>query len=160
MLYSYAEFAKLINKSTQTLKEWNKKGKLKPKVIHEDGNEYYTEEQLLEVINPQALLSKKIIIAYTSVVPENADFLNTKLKFLKQYTNNISPDHKLLSDIRNNSSLKEPGISEVIQLLASNKVHTLILFDENELVNKELLPFFKKLIQAKETKIIIIKKGE
>ena len=56
MLYSYAEFAKLINKSTQTLKEWNKKGKLKPKVIHEDGNEYYTEEQLLEVINPQALL--------------------------------------------------------------------------------------------------------
>lgn len=160
MLYSRLEFANLTNKTTATLRNWEKIGKLVPKVIHDNGDKFYTEEQLFEVINPQALLTTKIIVAYTSVVPENADFLNTKLKFLKQYTNNISPDHKVLSDIRNNFSLKEPGISELIQLLASNRVHTLILFDENELVNEELFPFFQKLIKAKDTKIIIIKKGE
>jgi len=44
--YSIGEFAKAIGKTTKTLRNWDKNGKLKPVRVEDSGYRYYSQEQL------------------------------------------------------------------------------------------------------------------
>jgi DNA-binding transcriptional MerR regulator len=44
--YSIGEFAKIIKVSEQTLRNWDKKGTLKPHHTTEYGKRFYSQEQL------------------------------------------------------------------------------------------------------------------
>ena len=44
--YSIGKFAKLIEKTTQTLRDWHKKGELIPHHVTPSGYRYYSQEQL------------------------------------------------------------------------------------------------------------------
>ena len=44
--YSIGEFAKAIGKTTKTLRNWDKNGKLKPVRVEDTGYRYYSQEQL------------------------------------------------------------------------------------------------------------------
>jgi len=44
--YSIGEFSKLIEKTSQTLREWDKKDILKPHHVEPTGDRYYSQEQL------------------------------------------------------------------------------------------------------------------
>ena len=44
--YSIGEFAKAIGKTTKTLRNWDKNGKLKPDRDEDSGYRYYSQEQL------------------------------------------------------------------------------------------------------------------
>ncbi len=44
--YAIGEFLKLIGKTPQTLRNWDKKGVLKPHHITASGYRYYSQEQL------------------------------------------------------------------------------------------------------------------
>lgn len=44
--YSIGQFAKLIGRTTQTLRNWDKKGVLKPQHGAPSGYRYYSQEQL------------------------------------------------------------------------------------------------------------------
>ena len=44
--YTIEEFAELIGKTSQTLREWDKKGVFKPHHIAPTGYRYYSQEQL------------------------------------------------------------------------------------------------------------------
>ncbi len=54
-MYSIGEFAKKIGVSIQTLRDWDKSGKLKPAYRSKGNHRYYSEDQLNE------FLDKKII---------------------------------------------------------------------------------------------------
>jgi len=44
--YSIGEFAKLIGKTEQTLRNWDKNNTLKPNHVTESGYRYYSQEQI------------------------------------------------------------------------------------------------------------------
>jgi len=54
-MYSIGEFAKKIGITIQTLRDWDKSGKLKPTYRSKGNHRYYSENQLNEI------LDKKII---------------------------------------------------------------------------------------------------
>ena len=49
-MYSIGEFAKLIGKSQQTLRNWHKKGTLIPEVVSDYGTRTYSEKQRLKYL--------------------------------------------------------------------------------------------------------------
>ncbi|AKL95748.1 hypothetical protein CACET_c23020 [Clostridium aceticum] len=49
--YTIHEFSKLIGRTTQTLRNWDKRGKLKPDHTASNGYRYYSNEQLKQVLN-------------------------------------------------------------------------------------------------------------
>lgn len=55
--YSVGEFAKLIGKNNQTLREWDKKGELKPHDIIQSGYRYYSQEQLNQFLGLKGVLA-------------------------------------------------------------------------------------------------------
>lgn len=46
--YSIGEFARMLGVSSQTLRNWEDEGKLKPHHKTENGYRYYTKEQLVQ----------------------------------------------------------------------------------------------------------------
>lgn len=51
--YSIGEFAKKINVTAQTLRNWDKTGKLKPSHLAPSGHRYYSEAQRLEYLGTE-----------------------------------------------------------------------------------------------------------
>ena len=61
--YSIGEFAKLIGKTIQTLRNWDSKGVLKPHHVTSGGTRYYSQEQLNYFLGlkPKNDTTKKVI---------------------------------------------------------------------------------------------------
>ena len=51
--YSINEFSKILGVSAQTLRNWDKNGKLHPHHTSSNGYRYYSHEQLNQVMNPR-----------------------------------------------------------------------------------------------------------
>ena len=54
--YRIGEFAKLIGKSSQTLRNWNRSGILKPAMVNDNGRKLYSKEQLDQFIQNEERL--------------------------------------------------------------------------------------------------------
>ena len=57
--YSINKFSKILGASAQTLRNWDKKGKLHPHHTSSNGYRYYSHEQLNQVMNVKPNLDRK-----------------------------------------------------------------------------------------------------
>ena len=57
--YSINKFSKILGVSAQTLRNWDKKGKLHPHHTFSNGYRYYSHEQLNQVMNVKPNLDRK-----------------------------------------------------------------------------------------------------
>ena len=64
--YSINKFSKILGVSAQTLRNWDKKGKLHPHHTSSNGYRYYSHEQLNQVMNVKPNLDR-IVIGYCRV---------------------------------------------------------------------------------------------
>ena len=58
--YSINKFSKILGVSAQTLRNWDKKGKLHPHHTSSNGYRYYSHEQLNQVMNVKPNLDRKV----------------------------------------------------------------------------------------------------
>lgn len=66
--YTIGEFAELIGKTSQTLREWDKKGVFKPHHVAPTGYRYYSQEQLNHFLSISGIKVKnRRIIGYYRV---------------------------------------------------------------------------------------------
>ena len=66
--YSIGEFAKAIGKTTKTLRNWDKNGKLKPVRVEDTGYRYYSQEQLNCFLGIKSIeATNKKVIGYCRV---------------------------------------------------------------------------------------------
>lgn len=59
--YSIAEMSKTLGISAQTLRNWDKSGKLKPHHTTNSGYRYYSQEKLNSILGIKENINKKII---------------------------------------------------------------------------------------------------
>ena len=64
--YSINEFSKILGVSAQTLRNWDKNGKLHPHHTSSNGYRYYSHVQLNQVMNIKPNLNR-IVIGYCRV---------------------------------------------------------------------------------------------
>ena len=64
--YSINEFSKILGVSAQTLRNWDKNGKLRPQHTSSNGYRYYSHEQLNQVMNMKPNLDR-VTIGYCRV---------------------------------------------------------------------------------------------
>ncbi|CAM4218649.1 hypothetical protein BAWI5_20600 [Bacillus wiedmannii] len=63
--YSIGEFADLIGKTTQTLRNWDKQNVFKPHHVTDSGYRYYSQEQLNHFLGIKGEMQlNKIVIGY------------------------------------------------------------------------------------------------
>ena len=83
--YSINKFSKILGVSAQTLRNWDKKGKLHPHHTSSNGYRYYSHEQLNQVMNVNPNLDR-IVIGYCRVSSnKQKDDLERQIENMKLY---------------------------------------------------------------------------
>ena len=89
--YSIGEFAKAIGKTTKTLRNWDKIGKLKPARVEDTRYRYYSQEQLNHFLGLKNMESKsKKVIGYSRISSHNQkDDLERQIENVKNITKKL-----------------------------------------------------------------------
>ena len=157
-MYSIGEFAKLINVTTQTLRNWDKQNKLKP-VILESGHRRYTNEHL-NLINGIKESTKINVIYCRESTKIQKESLKLQEEKIKEFciSNGIKID-KIISEFGSALNYKRQGLLELIDLITKNKVENLIIYYKDRLVRFGY-ELFEELSNKYNFKILIIDSSE
>ena len=83
--YSINKFSKILGVSAQTLRNWDKKGKLHPHHTSSNGYRYYSHEQLNQVMNVKPNLDRIVIGYYRVSSNIQKDELERQIENMKLY---------------------------------------------------------------------------
>ena len=97
--YSINEFSKILGVSAQTLRNWDKNGKLHPHHTSGNGYRYYSHEQLNQVMNIKPNLDR-IVIGYCRVSSnKQKDDLERQIENVTWYLAAQGKPFEIISDI-------------------------------------------------------------
>ena len=112
--YSINKFSKLLGVSAQTLRNWDKKGKLHPHHTSSNGYRYYSHEQLNQVMHIKPNLDR-IVIGYCRVSSnKQKDDLERQIENMKLYLTAQGKPFEIISYIGSGINYKKKGLKELI----------------------------------------------
>ena len=158
-LYSIGQFAKLIGKTTQTLRDWDKKGVLTPEYITSGKHRMYSEKQLREVLQ-FSNGKKRFNVGYTRVSSKKQENdLTRQYNLMEIFLAKQGKEYQIIKDIGSEINYKRKGLLELLRLISLNQIDTIFILHKDRLFRFcfELIEEFAKL---HNTKIIIINKQE
>ena len=131
--YSISEFSKILGVTTQTLRNWDKIGKLKPHHTASNGYRYYSQEQLDDVTNVRA--EKRITIGYCRVSSnKQKDDLNRQYENMQTYLLAQGKPFKIIQDIGSGINYRNKGLIELIELINDNRVSKVVILYKDRLL--------------------------
>ena len=150
--YSIGETAKLIGITPQTLRDWDKHGKLKPHHIASSGYRYYSLEQINQVIGTKTQNLEKKVIGYCRVSnTKQKDDLERQIEAIRLYLTAQGKPFEIVSDIGSGVNYGKPGLQKLIQQITANKVSKVVVLYKDRLLRFgfELLEYIAKLHDCK-----------
>jgi len=158
-MYSIGEFAKKIGVTIQTLRDWDKSGKLKPEFRSKGKHRYYSDNQLNEILQKKSP-KKRINVGYVRVSANHQkDDLKRQYELMELFLIKQGKEFKIIEDIGSVINYNKKGLKELLKLIATNQIDTIFILHKDRLVRfgYELIEEFAKL---HNTKITIINKNE
>ena len=145
--YSINEFSKILGVSAQTLRNWDKNGKLHPHHTSSNGYRYYSHEQLNQVMNIKPNLDR-IVIGYCRVSSnKQKDDLERQIENMKLYLTAQDKPFEIISDIGSGINYKKKGLRELIKRISQNKVEKVVVLYKDRLLRfgLELIEYMASL---------------
>lgn len=132
--YSIHEFSKILGVSAQTLRNWDKNGKLHPHHTTASGYRYYSEEQLNEVLHIKPK-NNRITIGYCRVSsPKQKDDLERQIENVRTYLLAKGEPFEIISDIGSGINYKKKGLQELIKRISENRVEKVVILYKDRLL--------------------------
>ena len=132
--YSINEFSKILGVSAQTLRNWDKNGKLHPHHTSGNGYRYYSHEQLNQVMNIKPNLDR-IVIGYCRVSSnKQKDDLERQIENVTWYLAAQGKPFEIISDIGSGINYKKKGLKELMKRISQNKVDKVVVFYKDRLL--------------------------
>ena len=156
-MLSIGKFAKSLGVSIQTLRNWDKEGKLKPTYVTENGYRYYSEDLLNKfrnIKNVNKIKKKNILYARVSTKDQKDD-LDRQVDNLKQYAYSKGYSFEIITDIGSGINYKKEGLLKMINLVECGEVGRIIVLYKDRLIRfgYDLIEYICKL---NDTKIEIV----
>lgn len=132
--YSIGQFAKLINRTEQTLRNWDKSGKLKPAYVDtKTGYRYYTDEQL-RLYNGEKTRDKQVIgyCRVSGVKQKNA--LDRQIENVKAYMYARGYQFSIISDIGSGINYNNKGLKRLMDMIQKGEVSKIVILYKDRLV--------------------------
>ena len=158
-MYSIGEFAKKIGVTIQTLREWDKSGKLKPEYRSKGNHRYYSDNQLNELLQKRSP-KNRINVGYVRVSSNHQkEDLERQYELMELFLAKQGKEFKIIKDIGSKINYDKKGLKELLKLIATNQCDTIFVLHEDRLVRfgYELITEFAEL---HNTKIVIINKDD
>lgn len=140
MLYlSIGEFAKAIGKTTQTVRNWDNSGYLKPAKIGLGGHRYYTQEQVDRYFGKNKHINFDInyrkIIGYCRVsTQKQKENLDRQVECVRNYCSANGYQFEIITDIGSGINYDKKGLNKLIEEVLSNNVEKVVIMYKDRLV--------------------------
>ena len=132
--YSIHEFSKILGVSAQTLRNWDKNGKLHPHHTTASGYRYYSQEQLNEVLHIKPK-NERITIGYCRVSSKKQkDDLERQVENVRTYLLAQGQPFEIICDIGSGINYKKKGLQELIKRISENKVEKVVILYKDRLL--------------------------
>lgn len=133
--YSIGEFAKLIGKTEQTLRNWDRNNRLKPAYIAPSGFRYYSQEQLNHFLGIKNIKPHKKVIGYCRVSSrKQKDDLERQVQYVKEYMIAKGYQFEIITDIGSGINYNKQGLKRLIDMITNNEVEKVVILYKDRLV--------------------------
>ena len=126
--YTIGEFAKKVGLSINTLRNWDKDGKLKPSYISSGGHRYYSDEQLNRLIGIKLDKQERITIGYARVSSQKQkDDLKRQVENIKMYMLAKGYRFEVIEDIGSGIDYNKKGLNDLINRITNREVDKVVV---------------------------------
>jgi len=159
------EYASIFGVTTDTVRKWERKGKIKPRRTH-GGHRRYTEDDVkaidmdVKYKTPERTVRRSIIYCRISHT-ENREELNKQVEGLKMFALGRGVKAELIIEIGDGTCMSRPKFRELLIDILNKELVTIIVTQENRLLSSgfELLDSIAKscgceiIAVSKESKV-------
>ncbi|GAB6153314.1 IS607 family transposase [Desulfosporosinus burensis] len=134
--YSIGEFSKLIGKTEQTLRNWDKNDMFKPHHIAPSGYRYYSQEQLNHFLGIKNTLQlNRKVIGYCRVSShKQKDDLIRQEDNVKTYMLAKGYQFEIVTDIGSGINYNKKGLNHLIDLITHSEVDRIVVLYKDRLL--------------------------
>ena len=162
-IISIGQAAKLLGVHVQTLRNWERTGKLKPDSISPGGTRRYNQDKILQITGkelPEIEKDERITIAYARVSShdQKAD-LQRQAQVLELYCAEHGYKYELITDLGSGMNYYKKVLTTLIHKILENNVRRLILTHKDRLLRFGAELIFS-ICEAKGVEVVILNKGE
>ncbi len=133
--YTIHEFSKLVGKTPQTLRNWDKKGLLIPHHTGANGYRYYSHDQLKQVLNIKEDEKSKVIIGYCRVSSyKQKDDLQRQVENMKLYLDKQNKNYEIIEDIGSGINYTKKGLRTLLRKIVNDEVEKVVVLYKDRLL--------------------------
>ena len=150
--YSSKDVTKILGVTEQTLRNWDKEGKLKPSYTKSNGYRYYSEDVILSYTQERKTKKDINVVLYARVASkEQQDDLERQISNLKEYAKDKYEKYDVISDIGSGINYEKPGLKKLIEMINKKQVDVIVVLYKDRLLRYgfELVEYFGKLNNVK-----------
>ena len=146
--YSSKTVTQMLGVTAQTLRNWDKEGKLKPAYIKSNGYRYYSEESILAYTQERKTKKNLNVIGYARVSSKKQlDDLERQVDNIKEYISSKYESFDIITDVGSGINYNKPGLLKLIEKINKKEVDLIVLLYKDRLLRFgfELVEHFAKL---------------
>ena len=150
--YSSRTVTQILGVTAQTLRNWDKEGKLKPSYVKSNGYRYYSEDSILSYTQERKTKKNLNVIGYARVSSKKqADDLDRQVNNLKTYLDSKYTDYEIMTDIGSGINYTKPGLKKLIEKINRKEVDLIVVLYKDRLLRFgfELIEYFAELNNVK-----------
>ena len=150
--YSSKTVTQILGVTAQTLRNWDKEGKLKPSYVKSNGYRYYSEESILSYTQERKTKKNLNVVGYARVSSKKqTDDLERQVNNLKEYLSNKYDNFDIITDIGSGINYNKPGLLKLIEKINRKEVDLIVVLYKDRLLRFgfELVEYFANLNNVK-----------
>lgn len=150
--YSAKTVTQLLGVTAQTLRNWDKEGKLKPSYVKSNGYRYYSEDAILSYTQERKTKKNLNVIGYARVSSKKqSDDLERQVNNIKEYLSNNYETFDIITDIGSGINYNKPGLLKLIEKINKKEVDLIVVLYKDRLLRFgfELVKYFAELNNVK-----------
>ena len=150
--YSSKKVTEILGVTAQTLRNWDKEGKLKPSYVKSNGYRYYSEDSILSYTQERKTKKNLNVIGYARVSSKKqSDDLERQVNNLKTYLDSKYTDYEIITDIGSGINYTKLGLKKLIEKINKKEVDLIVVLYKDRLLRFgfELVEYFAELNNVK-----------
>ena len=150
--YSSKKVTEILGVTAQTLRNWDKEGKLKPSYVKSNGYRYYSEDSILSYTQERKTKKNLNVIGYARVSSEKqSNDLESQVANLKTYLDSKYSEYEIITDIGSGINYTKPGLKKLIEKINRKEVDLIVVLYKDRLLRFgfELVEYFAELNNVK-----------
>ena len=150
--YSTKKVTEILGVTAQTLRNWDKEGKLKPSYVKSNGYRYYSEDSILSYTQERKTKKNLNVVGYARVSSKKqSDDLERQINNLNTYISSKYDSFDIITDIGSGINYNKPGLKKLIEKINKKEVDLIIVLYKDRLLRFgfELVEYFAELNNVK-----------